>query len=247
MRDAIPAGVSLGIEPTVEALLVEVGKHLDKGYGDVKMKIRPGWDVEPVTAVRERHPELAIRVDANGSYESLRDLPIFKELDELDLTMLEQPFGPDELMLHARLQERIRTPICIDESAISTGIIRAAISLGSCRAIAVKVPRLGGIGPAREIHDLAEAAGIAVVCGGMLEFGIGRAANVAISSLPGFRHAGDIAGSDHSFAEDLVEPPVLVVNGMIPVPLDRPGLGVTVDRDRLAKATVRQHTISRAD
>jgi o-succinylbenzoate synthase len=236
----VQAGVSLGIEPSIDALLEQVARHVGQGYRRVKLKIRPGWDVEPARQVRAAFPAITLQVDANGGYDGGEpDAPVFAGLDELGLAMIEQPFGDTELVAHARLAERMSTPVCLDESITSVGMARAALALGACQVVNVKVSRLGGLGPARDVHDFCRANQVPVWCGGMHEFGVGRAANVALSSLPGFALPGDVSGSDKYFAQDVIEPAVRAIDGVVPVPAGRPGLGHEVIMSRVSDHLVR--------
>ena len=245
---AVRAGVSLGIEPTVAALLDQVDHHSRQGYSRVKLKIRPGWDVEPVRAVRGAFPRLALQVDANCAYRfDPASRRVFRELDELGLLMIEQPFGAHDLLEHRNLQRELLTPLCLDESIVDGGSARAALELDACRIVNIKVSRLGGLGPAREIHDLCRTREVPVWCGGMHEFGIGRAANVALASLPGFTLAGDVSGSDKYYAQDLVDPPVLARAGEVPVPWERPGLGHQPIMERLEEQLMQTATIGRTE
>ncbi|MBI4494674.1 MAG: o-succinylbenzoate synthase, partial [Chloroflexi bacterium] len=230
-RAEIHSGVSLGIEADPDRLLELVDQFVAQGYRRVKLKIAPGKDVPVVARVRERYPELPLMVDANSAY-GLQDLPRLKELDAFGLMMIEQPLAYDDIVDHARLQRALRTPICLDESIHSAEDARRALELGSCRIINIKVSRLGGLLEARKVHDLCYRKGVPVWCGGMHEYGIGRAANVAISSLPGFVLPGDISGSDKYYAHDIVAPPILATDGAIPVPTG-PGLGVEPDEQRI--------------
>lgn len=233
-RTTILGGVSLGIEPTVDDLLAQVDKYVREGYPRVKLKISPAWDVEPVRAVRQAYPDLALQVDANGAYaEEPAHLQSLETLDTYGLLLIEQPFAPGALAAHARLQARLDTPVCLDESIDDLDQLRSAITYDAGRILNIKVSRMGGLTVARQAHDLAIAAGWQVWCGGMHEFGVGRAANVALSSLAGFTLPGDVSGSDKYYAEDIVDPPIRAYDGEVPVPLDRPGLGHNVDEDRV--------------
>ncbi|GAA1569127.1 MULTISPECIES: o-succinylbenzoate synthase [Kribbella] len=240
-RTEVVAGVSLGIEPTIDELLVQVQHQVDAGYPRVKLKIAPGWDVEPVRAVRTAYPGLDLHVDANGIY-SADDLPRLQTLDAYGLTMIEQPFAPRDLLTHAELQRRISTPVCLDESVETVADLEAALRLEALRILNIKVSRMGGLTAAQAAHDRAQAAGIPVWCGGMHEFGVGRLANVALSSLPGFTLPSDVSASEKYYARDIVEPAVTAVGGVVQVP-DQPGLGHQVDREFVAANTVGELTL----
>jgi len=236
-RREILSGVSLGIESDTGRLFGLIDQYLVEGYRRIKLKIGRGRDVDVVRQVRERYPDIDLMADANSDY-TLADLPTLKALDAFNLTMIEQPLAHDDIVDHATLQRELRTPICLDESILSAGDVRKALDLGSCRIINIKVSRLGGLLEARRVHDLCLARGIPVWCGGMHEYGIGRAANLAISTLPGFTLPGDVSGSDKYYAEDLVDPPILAQGGAI-LPPDSPGIGYTVNRERVQRHTVR--------
>jgi O-succinylbenzoate synthase len=215
-RSEVVAGVSLGIEPTIDDLLTEVERQVAAGYPRVKLKIAPGWDVEPVRAVRTAYPELDLHVDANGIY-SADDLTAVRKLDEFGLTMIEQPFAPRDLLTHAALQRTISTPVCLDESVETVDDLETALALEALQV------------------------GIAVWCGGMHEFGIGRLANVALSSLPGFTLPSDVSASEKYYARDLVVPAVVAVQGVVQVP-EATGLGHAVDRELITANTVAQQS-----
>ena len=240
-RAEIHSGVSLGIEEDLGSLLDQVDRYVDEGYRRIKLKIAPGWDVAPVRAVRERHPDVPLQVDANSAY-TLADLATFRALDDFGLLLIEQPLAHDDIVDHAELQAAIRTPVCLDESIHSAEDARKALDLGSCRVINIKVSRVGGLREARRIHDLCRSREVPVWCGGMHEFGIGRAANVAIASLPGFTLPGDVSGSDKYYREDLVEPPVSAARGAVAVPIG-PGLGHRPILARIEASTLRSLTI----
>jgi o-succinylbenzoate synthase len=244
-RREIHSGVSLGIEPTIDRLLEQVERFVAQGYKRIKLKIGPGRDVEPVRAVRRRWPDVPLMADANSAYrlDEPAHLAALEALDELGLMMIEQPLGDDDIIDHARLQARLRTPICLDESIHSLDDCRKALDLDAGRVINIKVSRLGGLGEARRVHDLCLARGIPVWCGGMHEFGVGRAANVAICSLPGFTIPGDVSGSDRAYREDIVDPPIRAHDGAIAVPWDRPGLGFEPNADRIRERTLREHVL----
>jgi O-succinylbenzoate synthase len=241
-RAQVLSGVSLGIETRVEALLELIARYLDEGYRRIKLKIAPGWDVDVVRQVRNRYPGIALQVDANSAY-TPDDLPTLKALDEFGLLLIEQPLADDDLIDHARLQESLTTPICLDESIHSAADARKALDMGACRVINIKVSRLGGLLEAKRVHDHCFSRGVPVWCGGMHEFGIGRAANVAIASLPGFTIPGDVSGSDKYYAEDLVEPPILAREGAIDVSLAA-GLGVEPVEERIRARTLRETLLS---
>jgi O-succinylbenzoate synthase len=237
-RDRVPVGVSVGIEPTLDELLEQVAQHVAEGYGRIKLKIKPGWDVEVVRAVRKRWPDLPLQVDANSAY-TLADASIFREMDQFDLLLIEQPLHYDDIVDHAQLQAELRTPICLDESIHSLEHARWALDIGACRVINIKVGRVGGLTAARQIHDLCAERGIPVWCGGMLETNVGRAANVALATLPNFTLPGDISASARYYRRDIAEPNfVLNDDSTLSVPSE-PGLGVHVLPEWLAAARLR--------
>ncbi|WP_226344255.1 o-succinylbenzoate synthase [Agilicoccus flavus] len=236
-RDRVPAGVSVGIMDSVPALLDAVDGYLEQGYVRIKLKIEPGWDVEPVRAVRERYgDDLLLQVDANTAY-TLADARHLARLDPFDLLLVEQPLPEDDLRGHAELARRIATPVCLDESITSASDAATAIALGACSIINVKPSRVGGYLEARRIHDVARANGVPVWCGGMLECGIGRAPNLALAALPGFTLPGDTSASDRYFATDVTPAFELDDDGCVPVPTG-PGIGVDVLPDVLEEFTV---------
>lgn len=241
VRDRVECGVSLGIEDDLDDLLQQVRRFVDAGYRRIKLKIEPGRDVEVVREVRSAYPRISLTVDANAAYH-LDDATRLTELDEFGLDFVEQPLGEDELLGHADLQRRMATPICLDETITSTTVATDAIRVEACRVINIKPGRVGGIREAVLIHDLAEAAGIPVWCGGMLETGIGRAANLAVASLPNFRLPGDTSGSDRYFDRDLTEPFVVEADGTMAVP-DGPGIGVEPLPGALKEFTVQREMI----
>ena len=195
VRTNVEAGVTVGLAGSVPELLDVVGDYVDDGYCRVKLKIQPGWDVEPVRAVRERLGDLALLVDANGAYRPDDTAPL-RELDAFDLTMIEQPFPADELLAHADLAGKLRTPICLDESITSAASAALALSLGAAEVVNIKAPRVGGYLEARRVHDACLKTGVPAWCGGMLETGLGRPANLALAALPGFTLPGDLSASD---------------------------------------------------
>ncbi|WP_406260029.1 o-succinylbenzoate synthase [Actinacidiphila glaucinigra] len=238
----VPAGVSLGIEPTIDALLAQVSRHVADGYRRIKLKIRPGWDLEPVRAVQDAFPGVALQVDANTAYRPEQEA-VLAELDGRGLLMIEQPYAATDLLSHARLAARLDTPVCLDESITTPDVLRTALHLGAADVVNIKVSRLGGIGPSKTVHDLCLDAGVPVWCGGMHEFGIGRAANLALAGLPGFTLPSDVSGSDKYYRRDIVTPAIRAVDGMVPVPRSRPGIGLDVDLDQLGRHTMRTWTI----
>jgi O-succinylbenzoate synthase len=242
-RRRVACGVSVGIAATVDELLEQVNGYLAEGYRRIKLKIEPGRDVERVAAVREAHPDVLLSVDANAAY-TLADARVFEELDALDLLMIEQPLHHQDLVDHAKLQRRLSTPICLDESIRSAADARAAIELGACRIVNIKQGRVGGLLEARRVHDVAREHGVPVWCGGMLETGIGRAANLALAALPGFTLPGDTSASRRYFADDLTEPFVMDPDGTMAVPMG-PGLGVEPRPQRLEACTLRAERLEK--
>lgn len=241
VRDAVPVGESFPICETPEALLDEVAARAGEGFGRIKLKIAPGWDVEPASAVREAFPGLPLSVDANCGYtpDLAASDPPWPELDELGMIMIEQPLAGDALLAMAELQRGLRTPLCLDESASSVNLTRTALALGSGRVVNIKPPRLGGILPAVAAHDMCARQQVPVWCGGMLETGIGRGFNLALAALPGFTLHSDMSPARMFYAHDLVEPTFDIrPDGCIAVP-DRPGNGFPVVPERVADATIR--------
>ena len=242
-RAEIACGVSIGIQSSTDELLEIIARELDSGYQRIKIKIKPGQDLKLVQAVRSRYKDIVLSVDANAAYSLDRDAPLMKELDNYNLLMIEQPLAPGDLVDHARLQRQLSTPLCLDESIASATDARYALELGACRIINIKLGRVGGFSQAREIQALALRQEIPVWCGGMLETGIGRAHNIAMSSLPGFTLPGDVSASQRYWSEDIIEPEVEVSSrGTIAVPTG-PGFGFRVRTDRMEKLTVRSETI----
>lgn len=242
VRDRVEVGVSLGIEPTVADLLRRVEEFVARGYRRVKVKIRPGWDVDVVAELRRHFPQVPLQVDANSAY-TLEDAEVFEALDDFGLLLVEQPLGEDDLVDHAKLQARLRTPVCLDESIVHPHDARKAIELGSCRVVNIKPARLGGLAAAVETHDVCAARGVPVWCGGMLETGIGRLLNLALASLPNFRLPGDLSASDRYFQEDLIDPPVVLQpDGTVEVPVEA-GVAPRVRRDRVERVTVRRERL----
>lgn len=235
VRDRVASGVSVGIAPSIGELLDTVGGYIEQGYARVKLKIEPGWDVAPVEAVRERFGgDLLLQVDANTAY-TLADARHLGELDRFDLLLIEQPLPEDDIAGHAALAGQIRTPICLDESITSAASAVDAIDRGACAIVNIKAGRVGGYLEARRVHDVCAARGVPVWCGGMLETGLGRAANLALASLPGFTLPGDISASERYWRRDLT-PPFVLEQGQIRVPAG-PGLGVRPDPAMLEEVT----------
>jgi O-succinylbenzoate synthase len=245
-RPHIATGISLGIQRTPAALVEKAREALAQGYRKIKLKIQPGADVEFVTAVREAlGPDAPLMADANNAY-TLADADQLARLDALDLLMIEQPLAWDDLVQHAELQRRLTTPICLDESITSLDRARDMVTLGAGRIVNIKPGRVGGFAASLAIHDFCLQHGVPVWCGGMLESGVGRACNVALASLPGFTKPGDLSPSARYWARDVVAPEwTMSDDGMVAVPLDRPGLGVDVDVGRIDDLTVRR-TVLRA-
>lgn len=242
-RQAIASGVSIGIQDSVEELLERIEIERDAGYQRIKIKIKPGWDVAVVEQVRARFGDLPLMVDANAAY-TLADVDRLAELDRFGLMMIEQPLDEEDLRDHVRLQARLRTPICLDESIVTPGMAQAAIEWGACRIVNIKPGRLGGFAESMATHDICAQAGVPVWHGGMLESGIGRAHNIHLASLANFSLPGDIAASRRYFQPDLIEPPIdITPDGTIAVPTG-PGLGVTIVAERVARATERALTLS---
>jgi O-succinylbenzoate synthase len=239
VQERVPVGVSVGIQKNPETLVEVVGEYIEQGYGRVKIKIKPGRDVGDVHAVRTAFPDLKLQVDANSAY-TIEDAAVIEALDEYDLLLIEQPLAEDDLIDHHRLQARLKTPICLDESILSARHARQAVEIDACRVINIKPGRVGGLSEAKAIHDLCLESSVPVWCGGMLETGIGRASNLAIASLPGFTMPGDISATKRYYVEDIADPPfVLNPDSTIDVPT-APGLGVEVIEERLERATLRR-------
>ncbi len=240
-RDRVECGVSVGITPTAGELVDQVAGYLADGYRRIKLKIEPGTDVERVGAVREANPGIALSVDANAAY-TLADAGTFRDLDAYQLLMVEQPLHHEDLVEHAALQSQIATDICLDESIRSAASAAAALELGACRIVNIKQGRVGGLLEARRVHDVARAQGAPVWCGGMLETGVGRAANLALAALPGFTLPGDTSASARYFADDLTEPFEMAADGTMAVPMG-PGIGVEPRPERLKVCSRRVETI----
>jgi O-succinylbenzoate synthase len=241
-RREIPCGVSIGIQDSVPQLLQKIETELAAGYQRIKMKIKPGWDVEVIREVRRRFPDILLMADANSAY-TLADAPRLQRLDEFNLMMIEQPLAHDEIMDHAKLQAQLKTPICLDECIRSAHQAEQAIAMDAGRIINIKLGRVGGFAEARRVHDVAQAAGIPVWCGGMLESGIGRAHNIALATLPNFTLPGDVSASKRYWAHDIIRPPVEVTAHGTIVVRDEPGFGYELDREFLGSITKRQESI----
>jgi o-succinylbenzoate synthase len=242
-RNEIPCGVSIGIQDSVPQLLQKIETELAAGYQRIKMKIKPGWDVDVVREVRRRFPHVLLMADANSAY-TLADAGRLKCLDEFRLMMIEQPLAHDEILDHAKLQAQLDTPICLDECIRSAHHAEQAIALDAGRIINIKLGRVGGFAEAKRVHDVAQAAGIPVWCGGMLESGIGRAHNIALSTLPNFTLPGDVSASKRYWSRDVIRPEVEVTpQGTIVIRSD-PGFGYDLDRDFLDSITVRREVLS---
>jgi o-succinylbenzoate synthase len=242
-RQEIPCGVSIGIQNSVAQLLDKIETELAAGYQRIKMKIKPGWDVDVVAEVRRRFPEILLMADANSAY-TLADAPRLKQLDDFNLMMIEQPLAHDEIIDHAKLQAQLRTPICLDECIRSAHQAEQAIAMDAGRIFNIKLGRVGGFAEAKRVHDVAMAAGIPVWCGGMLEAGIGRAHNIALATLPNFTLPGDVSASKRYWTRDIIQPPVEVTpHGTIAV-RDAPGFGYDIDHEFLDSITVRRESLS---
>jgi len=240
-RREIPCGVSIGIQDSVPQLLDKIATELAAGYQRIKMKIKPGWDVDVVRQVRQRFPNILLMADANSAY-TLADAPRLKCLDEFNLMMIEQPLAHDEIIDHAKLQAQLNTPICLDECIRSAHQAEQALAMDAGRIINIKLGRVGGFAEAKRVHAVAERAGVPVWCGGMLEAGIGRAHNIALATLPNFTLPGDVSASKRYWTRDIIVPPVETTpRGTIEV-RDVPGFGYELDRNFLDSVTVRQET-----
>lgn len=235
-KKEIAVGISLGIENDPEVLFEKIDNALKQGFQKIKVKIKPGKDLDVLKGIRERFGDIPLMADANSAY-SLKDLPLFKEMDKLNLMMIEQPLAHDDIVDHRKLQSELQTPICLDESIHSYDDARKAIELGSCKVINIKIGRVGGLSAAKAIHDLCQENNIPVWCGGMLESGIGRAHNIAITTLSNFTIPGDTAPSSRYWYEDIISPEVAMKpNGTIEVP-DKPGIGFEVVEEKIEKYT----------
>lgn len=243
VKSEIDVGISIGIKPTVKELLHTIDQALLDGYKRVKMKIKPGWDVDVVKEVRQTFPQLPLMVDANSAY-TLKDIEHLRKLDEWNLLMIEQPLGHDDIFEHAKLQAKLETPICLDESIHSLDDVKNAIELGSCRIINVKIGRVGGLTETKKINDFCHAHDVPIWCGGMLEAGIGRAHNIAITTLNQFILPGDTSASNRYWKKDIIEPEVRMKNGVIQVP-NKPGIGYEIDWQALEAYRVEKRIFSK--
>jgi o-succinylbenzoate synthase len=242
-RAEIPCGVSIGIQDNVEQLLEKIQAEVDAGYQRIKMKIAPGWDVDVIRRVRERFPAIKLMADANSAY-TLADIAHLKQLDDFHLMMIEQPLAHDEIIDHVKLQAALQTPICLDECIRSAHQARQAIEMRACGIINIKLGRVGGFAEAKRVHDVCRKHNVPVWCGGMLESGIGRAHNIALSTLPGFVLPGDVSASKRYWKRDVIDPWVEVKpTGTITVPTG-PGFGFAIDHDFLRSIQVREETVS---
>ncbi len=241
-RTEIPCGVSIGIQSAPRVLLEKIERELAAGYQRIKIKIKPGWDLEVVERVRENWPDIQLMADANSAY-TLADVDLFKDLDQFHLMMVEQPLAHDDMFDHAELQKQIATPVCLDESVRSPDDAKHAIGLNACRIINIKLGRVGGHHRAREVERICRELNVPVWCGGMLESGIGRAHNIAMATLQGFTLPGDVSASARYWREDIIDPPVTVSpQGTITAP-SSPGIGFDVNQERMDKLTVRRFVI----
>lgn len=234
-RDKIEVGISIGIQNNIEELMLLIDDYVADGYKRIKVKIMPGWDVEVIRAIRAKYPDLPLMADANSCYR-LEDIELLKQLDDFNLMMIEQPLASDDIIDHAHIQKVLKTPICLDESIHSLDDTRKAIELGSCKIINIKIGRVGGLTESLKIHDYCKAHGIDVWCGGMLESGIGRAHNVAITTLTGFNLPGDTASADRYWERDVTKTTVTVENGYITVPKEA-GIGYEPDIEFIESLT----------
>lgn len=237
-KEKIEVGISIGIQDSIEDLVALVDGYVKDGFKRIKVKIKPGWDIDVMRTLRETFPNVAIMADANSAYR-LEDTALLKQLDEFDLTMIEQPLASDDIIDHATLQKELKTPICLDESIHSLEDTRKAVELGSTKIINIKIGRVGGLTEAKKIHDYCAEHDVPVWCGGMLESGIGRSHNVALTTLPNFVLPGDTAGSNRYWEKDIIKPEVVSEDGYITVPTTA-GIGYEVDREAIDAYTVAQ-------
>lgn len=241
-RTEIPVGASLGMS-TLDESVAAVARHVELGYKRIKLKIEPGWDVKLLSAVRADFPSIELTVDANSAY-TLDDIDVLREIDEFELHYIEQPLYWDDLTDHATLAPHLQTPLCLDESLTSPARVKAALDLGACRVVNLKVGRVGGLAATQRIHRMCVDRGVPMWCGGMLETGIGRAHNIHVATLPGFVYPGDTASASRTYARDITEQQLEATDGVMPVP-SGPGIGVTLDRAFLATVTESVEVIRR--
>ena len=242
-RKKISCGVSIGIQDTAEQLLDKIALEIASGYRRIKIKIKPGWDLEIIDRVRSRFPEIPLMVDANSAYR-LSDMDLFLEMDRYNLMMIEQPLYSDDIFEHRKLQEHLETPICLDESIRHLRDTRAAVEMKACRIINIKQGRVGGPGEAIKIHDFCRDSGIPVWCGGMIETGIGRAHNIALSTLENFSLPGDVSAGSRYFRKDIISPPIEVTSSGYIIPSGKPGIGFDPDMDRINQFTITKKAFS---
>lgn len=240
-RMSIPVGVSLGIQNSIEATCEQVQKHLEQHYQRIKLKIKPGWDMRVIGPVRQQFPNAVLTVDANSAY-TLADIPTLRALDQYHLDYIEQPLAYDDIIDHARLQSQLNTAICLDESILTPEDTRKALEMNAGRVINIKVARVGGHLLARKVHDVAQAFGVPVWCGGMLESGIGRAHNIHLATLPNFSKPGDTSSASRYWSQDIINEPLEAQDGFMPVPQGA-GIGVTLNRAYLDTLTVSRETL----
>lgn len=243
-RERIDCGVSIGIQPSIDKLLAKIDTEVKAGYRRIKIKIKPGWDLDVIRQVREAFPNTRLMGDANSAY-TLADIDLFKKMDKYNVMMFEQPLHYEDMIDHAELQKHIQTPICLDESIHSAEDARKAIKIGACKIINIKLGRVGGHNEVRKIHDICRDNGIPVWCGGMLESGVGRAHNVALSSLENFSLPGDVSASKRYWTEDIVDPPVEVsADGQI-TQRSRPGIGYELKEGLIERLAIRSQVFSK--
>lgn len=242
-RTEIPCGVSIGIQGSIEQLLEKIATEVDAGYQRIKIKIKAGWDVSVVETVRTAFPNIPLMVDANSAY-TKADFPVFQALDKFDLMMIEQPLAHDDIAEHALLQEKIKTPICLDESIHHHRDANLALAIRACGVINIKLGRVGGYAEAQRVEEVARINDVPVWCGGMLESGIGRAHNIALSTLAGFTLPGDVSASSRYWHQDIIDPPVTVSKRGTITTTEGPGIGFAVDRERIDALAVRRDVVS---
>lgn len=244
-KTEVEVGISLGLEKSDDIIIEKIREKVEEGYKRIKVKIKPGRDVEMIRAIREVFPDIPLMADANSAY-TLDDIELLKQLDEFNLMMIEQPLGSTDIVDHATLQKAIKTPVCLDESIDSYENAKAAIELGSCEIINVKIGRVGGLAESIKIHDLAKENKIPLWCGGMLEAGVGRLTNIAITTLPNFVLPGDTASSSRYWEEDIITPEVVAENGVVQLS-EKPGIGAEVDFEKMKKVLIQTDEITKED